>query len=177
MTTVTKTCFNRIHQALARRPKPDAYEKTALACYLLLDDTAIMGSLDEMRTAKDGAIADLARRLQERRLYKTLDLGHFGQDTGAQKKYGRRIDSTFTDQIKAETVLKDEEATISIYTQIGGDDERTHKKLHILDAGVPKEITLLSELVKTLEDKKAYTRYYFEAESERNTARNPKGKP
>lgn len=156
--------------------KREEKEKAALACYLLLDDTAIMGSLDEMRQAKDRVIADLALRLLERRLYKTLDLGHFGQDPGTQKKHGRRIENTFVEQLRAETVLKDEEATISIYTQIGGDDERTHKKLHILDAGKPKEITLLSDLVKTLEDKKAYTRYYFEDELDRDAARNPKGK-
>jgi len=152
-------------------------ERAGLACYLLLDDTAIVGSLDEMRQAKDRVIADLARRLQERRLYKTLDLGHFGQDEGTQKKHARRIERAFADQIKAETVLRDEEATISIYTQIGGDDERTHKKLHILDAGEPKEITLLSRLVETLKDKKTYTRYYFEAESDRDAARSPARKP
>lgn len=151
-------------------------EKEALACYLLLDDMAIMGSLDEMRFAKDAVISDLACRLQERRLYKTLDLGHFGQEEGRQKKNARRIEKEFASQIRAATVLKDEEATISIYTQIGGDDERTHKKLHILDAGKPKEITALSPLVEALEDKKTFTRYYFESESDRETARNPRGK-
>jgi len=151
-------------------------EKEALACYLLLDDMAIMGSLDEMRLAKDAVIADLACRLQERRLYKTLDLGHFGQEEGRQKKNARRIEKEFASQISAATVLKDEEATISIYTQIGGDDERTHKKLHILDAGKPKEITALSRLVEALEDKKTFTRYYFESESDREAARNPRGK-
>jgi hypothetical protein len=136
-----------------------------------------MGSLDEMRQAKDGVIAGLAYRLQERRLYKTLDLGHFGQDEGAQKKHARRIEKTFAGHIKAETVLRDEDATISIYTQIGGDDERTHKKLHVFDADEPKEITHLSPLVETLKDKKTYTRYYFEVESDRDAARTPQRKP
>jgi hypothetical protein len=152
-------------------------EKVALASYLLLDDTAIMGSLDEMRLAKDEVISNLAARLLERRLYKTLDLAYFGQDEGTQRKHARRIDQGFAEKLKSETVIKDERASISIYTQIGGDDERTHKKLHIMDAGEPKEITLLSRLVETLKDKKTYTRYYFEAESDRDAARNPKGKP
>lgn len=151
-------------------------EKTALASYLLLDDTTIMGSLDEMRMAKDEVIADLACRLQERRLYKTLDLSHFGQEVGRQTMHARRIEKDFAAQIAASTILKDEDATISIYTQIGGDDERTHKKLHILDAGKPKEITALSALVGALEDKRTFTRYYFESESDRDVARSPKGK-
>ena len=89
----------------------------------------------------------------------------------------RRIDRDFAGKIKTEEVIKDEGASISIYTQIGGDDERTHKKLHIIDAGKPTEITLLSRLVETLKDKKTYTRYYFEAESDRDTARSPGRKP
>jgi uncharacterized protein len=151
-------------------------EKEALAGYLMLDDMAIMGSLDEMRLAKDGVIADLAARLQERRLYKAYDLASVGEDQGKQNMRARRIEREFAEQIKAETVVKDEEAAISIYTQIGGDDERTHKKLHILDAGEPKEITLLSPLVAALRDKKSFTRYYFENESDREQARHAKGK-
>ncbi len=162
-----------IEESEARRVE---LEKEALACYLLLDDTAIMGSLDEMRLAKDEIIADLACRLLERRLYKTLDIAHFGQEEGRQKMNARRIEKEFAAQIGAASVLKDEEATISIYTQIGGDDERTHKKLHILDAGKPKEITALSRLVGALEDKKTFTRYYFDSESDREAARNPRGR-
>ncbi|MGE0005202.1 MAG: hypothetical protein AB7S92_06385 [Parvibaculaceae bacterium] len=152
-------------------------EKRALASYLLLDDMAIIGSLDKMRMAGDKVIADLAARLQERRLYKTLDLAHYGQEEGVQRKHARRIDRVFAGKIETEEVIKDEGASISIYTRIGGDDERTHKKLHIVDAGKPAEITHLSPLVETLKDKKTYTRYYFEAESDRDAARNPKGKP
>jgi hypothetical protein len=76
--------------------------------------------------------------------------------------------------LKNGSVIKDESAAIGIYTQIGGDDEKTHKKLHILDAGRPREITELSVVVRELAEKKRqFTRYYFETESDRNRARSP----
>lgn len=152
-------------------------EKIVLTNYLELDDTMIMGSLDEMEQAKDPTISDLASRLRERRLYKTFDLASVGEDLGKQSKRARRIDGEFEKELAAETVIKDEGAAISIYTQIGGDDERTHKKLHILDAGNPVEITALSPLVAALKDKKTFTRYYFQNESDREVARQPRRKP
>src|SRR5688572_28541467 len=109
-----------------------------LANYVALDDDIVMGALEPMTHAADPTIADLAARLRERRLYKTLDLrAAFGHDEGRQRKAARRIDREFEKQLKAGTVIKDEGAAISIYTQIGGDDEKAHRKLHILDANTP----------------------------------------
>jgi hypothetical protein len=71
-------------------------------------------------------------------------------------------------------VIKDDGAAVSIYTQIGGDDDKTHKKLHILDARGPREITDLSRFVGELAPKQPFTRYYFENESARDRARNPR---
>ena len=68
-------------------------------------------------------------------------------------------------------MIKDEGAAVSLYTQIGGDEEKTHKKLHILDAGRPREITDLSRVVRELAQKQQFTRYYFESESDRDQAR------
>lgn len=151
-------------------------EKELLASYLLLDDVTVLGALKEMRAAQDPEIAGLATRLMERNLYKTFDLASVGEDEGRQAMRGRRIEKDFADQIKSGSVIKDEDASISIYTQIGGDDERTHKKLHILVAGQPTEITRLSALIAALKDKKSFTRYYFENESDRESARQPKGR-
>ncbi len=151
-------------------------EKKLLASYMLLDDVTVWGALEQLRSAKDPVIANLAGRLLARNLYKTLDLSHFGQDKGVQRKNAKRIEQTFTAKLESEAVIKDEGASINIYTEIGGDDEKTHKKLHIMDAGKPKEITTLSELVKTLADKQVFTRYYFESESDRDAARKTKGK-
>ena len=66
--------------------------------------------------------------------------------------------------------MKDDEATIDIYPHVGGDDDKMHKKLHILDAGVPREITYLSPMIKKLAEKKRFIRYYFADESDREKA-------
>lgn len=127
-----------------------------------------MGALDPMTRAEDAEVAELARRLRERRLYKTLDMAFFGADQGTQAQRSRRIDNQFTVENGAGVVIKDEEARIGIYTQFGGDDDRTHKKLHILDAGKPREITDVSPLIKALAEKRTFTRYYFEKEEDRD---------
>jgi hypothetical protein len=134
----------------------------------------VMGAIERMALAADPAIADLATRLRQRRIYKTLDLRWFGHDEGRQRQAGRRIDKQFEKQRKDETVIKDEGAIVSIYTHIGGDDDRTHKKLHILDAKGPREITEMSRIVGPLGQKTQFTRYYFASESDRESARSPK---
>ncbi|HXF89850.1 MAG TPA: HD domain-containing protein [Xanthobacteraceae bacterium] len=145
-----------------------------LANFLALDDVVVGGAIEQMEAAPDTDLSGLARRLRDRELYKTLDLGWFGHDVGRQRKEARRIDRQFADELKNDSVIKDEGAAIGIYTQIGGDDDKTHKKLHILDAGQPREITELSVVVRELAEKKRqFTRYYFETESDRNRARSP----
>lgn len=150
-------------------------EGLTLANYLSLDDIVVTGAIEQMTNAADGVIADLARRLRERRLYKTLDIRSFGHDQGRQQQEARRIDRLFAAKRQAEIVIKDEEAAINIYTQIGGDDERAHKKLYILDNNVPTEISKLSKIVAALENKTQYTRYYFEDSNDRDLVRPQRG--
>lgn len=153
-----------------------ASEGGTLPNYLALDDVVVMGALPSMETADDKAISELASRIRYRRLYKTLDMAFFGQDAGSQLMAARRIDRMFAEKLRVGSVLKDDTAAVSIYTQIGGDDDRTHKKLHILDAKGPKEITEFSKTIRDLaERKKQFTRYYFEDEADRDAARNKKG--
>jgi HD superfamily phosphohydrolase len=142
-----------------------------LTNYLALDDIVVAGAIERMTDSDDALIATLARRLRERRLYKTLDLRAFGHDEGRQRAAARRIDRKFGEKLNQGAVIKDEGAAISLYTQIGGDEEKTHKKLHILDAGRPREITDLSRVVRELAQKQQFTRYYFESESDRDQAR------
>jgi uncharacterized protein len=143
--------------------------------YLALDDTLVFGSLDMLATAEDRTIQNMAIRLRERRLYKTLDLAEVGQDEGAQRGKRRQIEKRFAKEIEAETVMLDEKASISIYSEIGGDEDRMHKKLHVLDGNNPVEISKLSKLIGALEGKKQFTRFYFENEADRNSARGGKG--
>jgi len=130
--------------------------------YLELDDTLFFGSIPFMIRAADPAISDLALRLRERRLFKTLDLADMGRDSGRQRQKFRKIMEQFENQIKDGSVILDEKASISIYSEIGGDDDRTHKKLHVLDGGQPVEISKLSPLIQALEKKQQFTRFYFD---------------
>lgn len=139
--------------------------------YLALDDALIAGSLEALSRANDPVISDTAARLRNRQLYKTLDLTEFGEDQGAQRLALRRINRDFGGKIKSEDVLVDDKASIGIYAEIGGDDERMHKKLHILDAGQPKEISDLSPLINVLRAKKQFTRIYFQDAADRDAAR------
>jgi uncharacterized protein len=139
--------------------------------YLSLDDAAFLGSLDAMCSAEDAVIADTALRIRDRRLYKTLDLAEFGEDPGTQRSKLRRIRSKFDEELKCGDVLLDEKASIGIYAEIGGDEERRHKKLHILDGDNPVEISQLSHLVEALETKMQFIRLYFKDVADRDAAR------
>ena len=139
--------------------------------YLALDDTLVFGAIDAMSRAEDADVADMAIRLRERKLYKTLDMAEFGEDPGKQRGRLRRIREKFADQIEAETIMLDDKAAIGIYAEIGGDEERMHKKLHILDGDNPVEISKLSPLIEALGTKKQFTRLYFADATERDAAR------
>jgi HD superfamily phosphohydrolase len=149
-----------------------AQDEPTIEHYLSLDDIVLWGAVEAMTRAGDSAIAELAGRLRARRLFKTLGLESVGADEGRQRHRARLIDEHFDVDLKAGSVIKDEGAKASIYTQIGGDDDRMHKKLHVLDGAKAREITELSRVIEALATPKCFTRYYFENESNRETARN-----
>ena len=139
--------------------------------FLALDDALVFGSLGAMSQAGDAAVAEIATRLRERRLYKTLDIAEFGGDAGTQRGRLRRIRKKFAVQLEEEAVMLDENASVGIYAEIGGDEERMHKKLHILDGTGLVEISNLSPLIRALETKKQFTRLYFADSADRDAAR------
>lgn len=139
--------------------------------YLALDDVVLFGALERMIRATDPMIKQLALRLKNRKLYKTLDVGTFGAEEGTQRAAARRIDKHFKNAI-GKTILKDETASLGIYSHIGGDDEKAHKKLRILYAdGVDHEISSVSDPIKVLAaKKKPLIRYYFAKDADRSKA-------
>ena len=140
--------------------------------YLALDDIVVMGAMERMTRGADPTVAALASRLRERRLFKVLDLASLGQDEDGQQRAARRIDRDFGADIAAERVLKDQ-ARISAYTHVGGDDVLTHKTLRIVDPmGRLREITHASKVVGGESLHKSFARYFFEDEAQRNTARD-----
>lgn len=140
--------------------------------YLALDDIVVMGAMERMKRAGDPMVVDLATRLRERRLYKVLDVASLGDDPDGQQRAARRIIRDFDADIVAERVLKDQ-ARISAYTHVGGDDVLAHKTLRIADsAGRPREITRVSKVVDGDSLRKSFARFFFEDEAQRDRARD-----
>jgi HD superfamily phosphohydrolase len=146
-------------------------EGQTLENYLALDDACISGSLSAFAKADDPRISSLAQRILNRQLYKTLDMqqviGSENEDKFADAC--RRIDNKFASEIRSGAVIKDLGAKVKMYSSING-SEMVHKKIHILDAGKPKQISKVSRMVRALSDSREFTRYYFENESARNNA-------
>ncbi len=139
--------------------------------YLALDDTLIFGSLQALSVAENTVIKDMASRIRERKLYKTLDIAEFGADQGVQRQKLKRIRKQFEEQIGSESVMIDDKGSFGIYSEIGGESERMHKKLHILEGDdTPVEISKKSSLISALGTKQL-TRIYFADDSDRNRAR------
>jgi HD superfamily phosphohydrolase len=147
-----------------------------VADYLALDDGVITAAFALMQAAGSKEIATLATRLRNRDLYKAVDIP-FGEDGGRQTRRIRHLDQDFKAELDSGLVIKDTGAAINIYTQIGGDDDRVHKKLHVIDQDDrPKEITKLSKLIGALgSDKRAFIRYYFANTADRDRAIPRKG--
>lgn len=137
--------------------------------YLALDDVVLLGSLERLAQGSDSEISNLAYRLRNRSLYKTLDCRSFHRELEWQAAGAKKIDRRFV--FDDGSVIKDTDARLSIYTQIGGDDEKAHKKLRILEAsGKTPEITSFEGIVKSLQELKL-TRYYFAKAEDRDTAK------
>lgn len=138
--------------------------------YLALDDTLIFGSLEAFSKAADPVVREMATCLRERKLYKTLDIAEFGADQGTQRQKLKRIRTLFAAQIAAERVMIDDKGSFGIYSEIGGESERMHKKLHILEGDVPVEISKNSDLISAMGSKQL-TRIYFADDADRGRAR------
>jgi len=120
--------------------------------YLALDDFAVWAAINKIAGSADEAASDLAHRLQERRLYKALDI-----DTECpalpSEEPNRTEERRQREILRLETLLESKIGTsvlvdssdISIYGEIGADQAKTHKMLSIrLRDGSTREITELS---------------------------------
>jgi hypothetical protein len=139
--------------------------------YIALDDVVMMGGIERMTGAQDQKVSDLATRILKRNLYKPIDVRDFAEDEGSQRRYARKIDENFNGDSDSGNIIKDEQVSLSIYSQVGGDDEKAHKKLRIKEPnGHIREIFKLSKLVEHLAISQRLVRYYFENEEDRQKA-------
>ena len=141
--------------------------------YLALDDAVIYGALELMASASDNLISLLACRLRDRQPYKTYDLAELGNDSGRQAAKIRKIEAGFSEKLKSGEIVKDE-ISLGIYSEVGGDDERMHKRLHVFDGSKAVEISdpKISPLVNALSTSKSFRRFYFAQECDRDQARD-----
>ncbi len=145
--------------------------------YLRLDDFSVWTSIQKLTSSADREIADLARRLRERRLYKVIDvnsrfpiLPNENLDDAEKRRqiHIAKIDDLVS-KAPEQTVIKDSEP-INVYGEVGGDEAKRHKKLSILIAdGTTREITQLSPAIRSLVGKRSIVRYFFKDDSFRKS--------
>jgi uncharacterized protein len=136
-----------------RAPQPSVSD------YLRMDDVVLSSAVACMRGAHIPFIAELARRLWNRELYKAVDVTAFSKSAEQQRRAAKWIDARAKDEL-GQHVLKDD-PKIGVYGEIGADDEKAHKRLMIMTAdGSLREITEMSPVIEAIKDTRLL-RYYF----------------
>lgn len=144
-------------------------ETPTLTQYMSLDDTVVWGAIERMEHASDDFIRQMATRLRNRDLYKGLDVATIcGTSPESQRKKIKKVTTRFKNEAGRE-FLRDE-SNVSIYGEIGADDAKAQKRLMIMTADGPTEITRVSEITKVAPEKQL-VRFYFSTEAARNEAR------
>ena len=148
-----------------------------LANFLALDDAAFWAAIGRVARSGSGYACDLALRLQNRRPLRAIDLARAyprqpGEDPDAlEQRRQQQVDrlDAYCASLPAGSAFKDV-APLSIYSEVGADQTRAHKRLAILADGTPREITQMSDVVRALQPKRNLVRFYFARESDRARA-------
>lgn len=148
-----------------------------LAQFLALDDAVVWAAVGRIARANAGRASELAARFQNRKPLRALDVaGACPRRAGEtlvelEQRRQQHIDrlDAFCAELPSGAALKDV-APLSIYSEIGADQTKAHKRLSILADGTPREITQLSDVVSALQPKRNLVRFYFVDESHRTRA-------
>ena len=145
------------NDSLARREPVLRYLTAAtpsLDAYLRLDDAAVWAALAEYAECSQPRVAELARRLRDRNLYKCLDVGSRGEPQG--NLYLRFRHELNEHSIEwAGDLLFDDESTVTPYTWYDFNDASALNKVLVKDRAdlrEPKDIADESKIVKALDD-------------------------
>jgi len=147
---------------------------TDIAAYLSIDDTIVWDTLRRIAASSDPgfkATAKVAQRILRRQQPKSIDVQwEFPNDAELQRRLRHKLNEQFKASLQT-TVLRDD-ASLSLYGEIGADDDKAQKRLMILpSSGHPVEITTFRDaMVKPAPDKRQFLRYYFLIESEHGEA-------
>ena len=133
-----------------------------LTTYRLLDDTVVWGALHTLAHSGAGEIKELAYRVLFREKPYCVDLqNEFPGDDEKQRRLKNRITKSFENTL-GKRVFQDI-ARLSIYGEIGADDDRAQKRLLILPRhGEPQEITKFEHSTIASEKRpRLFERFYF----------------
>jgi hypothetical protein len=137
-----------------------------LSDYLKLDDGVVWGSIERIARSTFPGLSAIARRILEREKPFALDVQQtFPDNAERQRRAQHKLDEMFKDRLGVD-VFKDE-AKLTLYGEIGADDEKAQKRLMIQIRGDDlKEITDFkdSTIVPSSRERR-FLRYYFLDES------------
>lgn len=141
--------------------------------YRLLDDTIIWGAFRSVASNGEGMLRDLAQRIMNRDIPKCLDIQAkfpMSSDSDLRMNLKRKLKQKFHNKI-GKSVFSDS-ANLSIYGEIGSDEDLAHKRLMILGQdGQKREITTMPNAMVQGETR-AFERYYFLNEGEYKIAQD-----
>jgi HD superfamily phosphohydrolase len=132
--------------------------------YLLLDDAVIWGSLPMLEIASDKLLAEIARRLRNRRLYKCFDVGALAETSGGDlvARFRKRLnDAKKESQVGARDALEDR-VTVSAYKFREYESPDALSKIMIRrpdKSGQHEDVAKLSSVVRGLEERRIFRVY------------------
>lgn len=136
-------------------------ESPQIGSYLDLDDTAVWATLATLSASSCSQVAELARRLRDRRLYKCLDVGIL--DEPGNNLYGRFRRQLRERYAEKETGLLFDDATVTLYKRYSFEDSSALNKVLVKKQNTdsePRDIANVSDVVKALREAEFIKRVY-----------------
>ena len=137
-----------------------------LSDYLKLDDGVVWGSMERIARSGFPELSEIARRVLAREKPFALDVQKtFPDNAEKQRRAQHKLDEMFKDRLNLD-VFKDE-AKLTLYGEIGADDEKAQKRLMIqIEGDDVKEITDFKDAtIVSSSRERRFLRYYFLDES------------
>lgn len=151
--------------ALAVAPNP-----SALASYLALDDTVVWGAIEAIERGSDTRLAAIAKRLRRREKLFALDIDTLKPGGWEEQRAAKHAIDAYAAGRLGVDIFRDE-ARLSLYGEVGADDEKAHKRIMIqLPGNRLREITEFSDRMIAEKRDRTFTRFYFMSEQDREKA-------
>ena len=134
-------------------------ENPTIGSYLDLDDTAIWSTLRFYEDHDDRRIADLAKRLRNRQLYKCVDIGVRDEPGGnLYLRFQRTLEAS---SIEWRSDLIFDDPKVTPYKWYNFEDASALNKVLVrTDTNEPKDIASISSIVATLQTEERIQRVY-----------------